>query len=206
MLSFYHKVSHYRTCSAVITMIKHNYEQSYSADEYVWFTAFDMNRGFSSAATTLCICQSWISQQRDVQQWYNERLTQCVTWYFRMACFFLAGGPGWIELCDLGKGTHSYPEGTAFPLHFPHCVQHYVLLSSYTGLWQHHKKCVWQKIPTEGVWITATHICSTNMDTQFIKCLTHRGYFRCFIGELLEDPLVSIKKHMYIIICLRNIC
>lgn len=36
---------------------------------------------------------------------------------FRNSAFFVTGGAArWIQLCDLGKGTHSNPEGAAFQL------------------------------------------------------------------------------------------
>lgn len=88
----------------------------------------------------LCIWQSWISQQTDAWQWYNEWLTQSVTWYFRMACFFRPGPAAELSIVTWAKGTHSYLEGTTFPLHFAHCLQHCALLSPYTELWQCHNR------------------------------------------------------------------
>lgn len=86
-------------------MIKCNYhELSCSADEWVWFIAFEMNRGLSSTAPALCVWQSWISQQTDVRQWYNEWLTQSVTWYFRMACFFSPGARAELSIVTWARG------------------------------------------------------------------------------------------------------
>lgn len=179
-------------------MIKCNY----SADEWVRFTAFETNRGVSSTIPGLSVWQSWISQQTDVWQWYKEWFTQSVTWYFRMVCY-IAGGLGWIELCDLGKGTHSSPEGTTFPLHFPHCLQHYVLLSPYTGLWQLHKKMrLTENSNRIRLSLNSCHTSSTNMKTQFIKCLTHRSYFQNFNLKILKDTLISLLFLLYKINCL----
>lgn len=197
MLSFYHKVSHYSACSAVITMIKRNYERGYPADEWVWFIAFETSRGFSSAAAALCIWQSWISQQADVRQRYNERLAQCVTWYFRMACFFSRRGPGLNRALWPGQGDTFLSRGGQ------HSLSIFLIVSNTTCFCQHTqgfgnitKKCVWQKIPTERVWIAVTHIGSTNINTQFIKCLAQR-LFQTFYSR---NALVSFRKHMHLLV------
>lgn len=155
---FYLEMSHCKAPSAIIIMITCNYRGlSHSADDNEWvlFIAFKRNIGASS--TSLFFWPPWMSQQTDMWQWYNEWLTQSVTWYLRMACFF-SRGPVWIEHCDLGEGTHSYPEGPPFPLRLPHCLQHYVLLSPCTGLWQLYKNVFDRKFPCNPpIGVAATH-------------------------------------------------
>lgn len=113
---------------------------------------------------------------------------------FQNGVFFFTGGPGWIGLCDLGKGTHSSPEGTAFPSHFPHCLQHYVLLSLRTGaLATSQKNAFDRKFPqnlAESEW-------HKHKD---INGLTRGSYFQMFGLKILQDTLVSLTNSMFHVI------
>lgn len=86
------------------------------------------------------------------------------------------------------------------------------LIVSNTTCFCHHtqgfgnatKKCVWQKIPTEWVWIAATHICSTNIDTQFIKCLTQRLFQMFYRRNTWGPSCIHQKTHAYNYLLVRH--
>lgn len=103
---------------------------------------------------------------------------------------FFAGAPGWIGLCDLGKGTHSSPEGTAFPVHFPHCLRHHVLLSPLTGALATSQKNAFDRKfpqnPAESEW-------HKHKD---INGLTRGSYFQTLGVKLLQDNLLSLTNSM----------